>query len=56
MQGELTGAGGSILCISAIVLSIPGFSSLVRILLLVAAWIILDYLHCHQLTVVYRFY
>lgn len=57
MQGKLTGtAGGSLFCIFAIVLSIPGISGLVRLLLLVAARVVLGYLHCRQLPVVYRFH
>lgn len=57
MQGELTGSsGGSLFCISTIVLSILGVPGPIRVLLLVAARIVLDYLHCRQFLVVYRFY
>lgn len=57
MQGELTHtAGCALFCISAIVLSILGVPGIIRIFLLAAAWIVLDYLHCRQFLVVYRFY
>jgi hypothetical protein len=43
--------GGLLLCVPAILLQIPALPRGVRVLLLVAAWVIFYYLHCGQLPV-----